>query len=162
MGYIKTKRPLDVRTPGSSGATATADGIRGFTARFDLLHYQSIASASSAGTTIGPRGLVTLSHASSAGATSPIIMYLASPTSGDVIEISALAIGASSNTISLRTSSSGTYIGSTGTEDSILFGFPGQSCRLVAASCTRWLALSQFSTVATGSSGAPALLTSTS
>lgn len=163
MGYDKNRRPILVRTPGSGSASATADSLRANTIRADYEHVLIIASASSVGTVIGPRGTFVISAASSAGAASPAIMYLATPTSGDFIRVSVNLCAATSNTISLRTQSSATVIGGAPTsEDSILFAFPTQGAQLLALSSARWLALTPFSTVATGSSMAPVLTGSTS
>lgn len=103
-----------------------------------------VGSASSAGTTVGSRGIQTLATASSAGATAPLVVYLATPKVGDHVLVACKAAAASSNSIVLRTASSAWTFD--GTNDQLTFQYPSQSIELLALSTGRWLCLGPVST----------------
>ena len=96
-----------------------------------------VGSASSAGKTIGPRGAFVLVSTSTV-ATTPTVAYLAEGRMGDIVDVFC-PIASSSAGFCLRSSSSGTYFGSSsGTYDQLQFFYGGAGCRLVRLSTTLW------------------------
>ena len=141
MGWDKGKRPFMAITPGSNSASG-GDADRVSTARIDYEHCSIIQTTtfSSSGVTIGPRGVYALKGSTSAAAANTTTAYyLATPTSGDLIEVDVL-YASTSMVIQLRTAASGnTFIGSTATNDAVNFTVSGQSVYLRALSSAQWL-----------------------
>lgn len=118
-----------------------------------------VGTASSAGASIGPRGLYGLYSTSTAAAT-PTVMYLRSPSRlGDTVE-AYCKLASSSAGLVLRTTGTGITIGSSSDAyDSIFFAYDGSGVKLVAYSSVNWQQLGA-STTATGS--IPTLMAATS
>ncbi len=118
-----------------------------------------INHSSSGFATIPSRGVSWLATASSAGATAPLVLYLASPRVGDRCVVAVKSLAASSNGIALRTVSSGYTFD--GTNDQLSFNYPSQGVELLAVSTSRWLCLTPVCTGAVLTTGGAALQTIT-
>ena len=133
MGFLTFKRPIKV--PVSTGVFSGTFGnvqLRGLS-----FTGTNIASATSNAASVAWNTITHLQGFSSAGATVPMRFGMAAATSGDVAIIFA-TVGASSNTISLKSATSGTHFGTTtGTEDELIFNYSGPGLMLVALSSSR-------------------------
>lgn len=137
MGYEKTKRPT----------MEPAERIFG------------VASASSAGATLPPRGIGLLYSTSTVAAT-PTVMYIPPPQNrGDILDVFCMLASSSAGAV-LRTSTSGAFIGSSSMGyDNLLFSYTGGGAELIALTSTLW-GCNAATTTAAGSS--PVLGVSTS
>lgn len=136
MGFDKTRRP----------AMQPADS------------YSKVTVCSSAGAIVGPRGTFNLQSTSTV-ATTPTVMYLAPGRPGDIVE-AFCTLASSSAGLALRTSSSGTYIGSSsGAFDQVQFFYTGGAIELIALTTSLW---GVNAATTTASAGMPLLNVSTS
>ena len=119
MGFLTFKRPIKV--PVSTGVFSGTFGnvnLRGLS-----FTGTNIASATSNAASVAWNTVSLLQGFSSAGATVPMRYVLTTGSSGDVALIFA-NVGASSNSLSLKSATSGTHFGlTTGTEDELLFTY---------------------------------------
>jgi len=101
--------------------------------------YTVLQTFSTVGSVVGPRGAFELRSTSTVAST-PTVMYLATPKLGDYCEVYC-GLASSSAGIVLRTASSATLLGGTSGPDQVAFTYPGQSAAFRALSSARWLYL---------------------
>ncbi len=133
MGWHKDKRGLLAPTLNANYETQYLQG-----------------SASSAGKTIGPRGTFAL-YSTSTVASTPTVCYLGTPKTGDYLEAFCLLASSSAGFV-LRTSTSGTLIGSTSGPDSVFFTYAGQNAQFRALSTALWMYYGSTAYLATSTS----------